>query len=62
MIRSLLIQRAEKVMKGMFKELPWLGKPLEDSILIFINAQQAALNDELRSGDVLDLITPAAGG
>jgi molybdopterin converting factor small subunit len=49
-------------MKGMFKELPWLGKPLEDSILIFINAQQAALNDELRSGDVLDLITPAAGG
>ena len=48
--------------EAMFEELPWLGNPLEDTILIFINGEQAVLSDELRSGDVLDLITPAAGG
>ena len=48
--------------EAMFEELPWLGNPLEDTILIFVNGEQAALSDELRSGDVLDLITPAAGG
>ena len=48
--------------EGMFKELPWLGNPIDDTILIFVNGQQAYLDQELRSGDILDLITPAAGG
>jgi molybdopterin converting factor small subunit len=47
---------------GMFKELPWLGSPLDDTILVFVNGQSATLDHKLREGDIVDLITPAAGG
>ncbi len=47
---------------GMFEKLPWLGSPVEEVILVFVNDQETALNYELQSGDVIDLFTPAGGG
>jgi molybdopterin converting factor small subunit len=47
---------------GMFKKLPWLGSPLDDTILVFVNGESATLDHKLGEGDVVDLITPATGG
>jgi molybdopterin converting factor small subunit len=46
---------------GIFTKLPWLG-PRDDTMLVFVNDQQEGLDYELRSGDILDLIAPIAGG
>ena len=53
---------AGTTLAGMLEKLPWLGRPFEESILIFVNDQEEALGYELQSGDVLDLVTPAGGG
>jgi len=45
-----------------FEKLPWLGRPLEDTILIFINGQAEMLYSELQSGDTIDIMTPSGGG
>ena len=45
-----------------FEKLPWLGRPFDDTILVFINGQAEKLNSELQSGDTIDLMTPSGGG
>ncbi len=45
-----------------FEKLPWLGRPLEDTIVVFINGQAEKLYSELQSGDVVDIMTPSGGG
>ena len=45
-----------------FKKLPWLGRPFDDTILVFINGQAEKLYSELQSGDIVDIMTPSGGG
>jgi|GEM_PF-6526352 molybdopterin converting factor small subunit len=45
-----------------FKKVPWLGRPLEDTIVVFVNGEAQTLNCELKSGDTIDLMTPSGGG
>ena len=45
-----------------FNKLPWLGRPYEDTILVFINGQAETLMSELKSGDTIDILTPSGGG
>jgi len=45
-----------------FKKLPWLGRPFDDTILVFINNQAETLNSKLESGDTIDIMTPSGGG
>jgi hypothetical protein len=45
-----------------FKKIPWLGRPLEDTIVVFINGEAGTLHSELKSGDTIDLMTPSGGG
>ena len=45
-----------------FEKLPWLGRPLEDTILVFVNGKAGMLNDKLKSGDTIDLLRPSGGG
>jgi molybdopterin converting factor small subunit len=48
--------------EGLFRELPWLGRPFEEIIVVSVNGQQQELDYVLQPGDVLDIIIPAAGG
>lgn len=45
-----------------FEKLPWLGRPLDDTILVFINGQAEKLFSQLHEGDTIDLMTPSGGG
>ena len=49
-------------MGGLFKKVPWLGRPIEDTIVILVNGQPKGLDCVLYPGDVVDLLTPIAGG
>ncbi len=55
------LQEGARVL-DIFEKLPWLGRPLEDTILAFVNGESGMLNDELKSGDVIDLLGPSGGG
>jgi hypothetical protein len=48
--------------KGLLRELPWLGRSFDDMILVFVNGQEQALDYVLQSEDVVDLHIPASGG
>ncbi len=45
-----------------FEKLPWLGRPLDDTIIVFINGQAGMLYSELQPGDTIDIMTPSGGG
>jgi hypothetical protein len=45
-----------------FKKIPWLGRPLEDTIVVFVNGEAGTLHSVLKSGDTIDLMTPSGGG
>lgn len=45
-----------------FEKLPWLGRPFDDTILVFINGKAEKIYSELQSGDTVDIITPSGGG
>ncbi len=45
-----------------FNKLPWLGRPYDDTILVFINGEAKMLMSELESGDTIDILTPSGGG
>jgi hypothetical protein len=55
------LEDGAKVM-DIFKKLPWLGRPHDDTILVFINGQAEMLYSELHSGDTIDIMTPSGGG
>ena len=46
----------------LFENMPWLGRPYEEFIVVSINGQQKALDYVLQQDDVVDVIIPAAGG
>jgi molybdopterin converting factor small subunit len=46
----------------LFTKLPWLGRPFEEFIVVFVNDQQRELDYMLQPEDVIDVIIPAAGG
>ena len=45
-----------------FKKLPWLADPIEDTVIVFINGKAETINSLLHDGDILDLMTPSGGG
>ena len=45
-----------------FKKLPWLADPKEDTVIVFINSEAETINSPLHDGDIVDLMTPSGGG
>ena len=48
--------------EGLFRKLPWLGRPFEEIIVVSVNGQQQELDYVLQPEDVIDIVIPAAGG